>query len=176
LIFNGLAGTNMDAIEEELKTLDKCLSHTSPNGDLHYHSLTPCMKIGSPTQKPGLCTSDSDCMDHVGSFATLGWEDKQDYGGVYGIARDGHVIYGPYNAEGEIWNCDDHDACNGFFLDDGSYGYASTVTFPYIVGCWGPGPIQTTAASCSSTGCSATEGLKLLTAAAASVVALSLIH
>jgi hypothetical protein len=62
MIFNGLAGTNMDAIEEELKTLDKCLSHTSPNGDLHYHSLSPCVKIGSETQKPGLCISDSDCM------------------------------------------------------------------------------------------------------------------
>jgi len=60
------------------------------------------------------------------------------YGGFYGLAKDGHVIYGPFNAAGETWACDDVDMCNGFFLDDGSYGYASTIRFPYIVGCWGP--------------------------------------
>lgn len=83
-----------------------------------------------------------------------GWTDTANYGGVYGLARDGHVIYGPYNGDGELWTCDDHDVCNGFFLDDGSYGYASTMTFPYIVGCWGPGPAQEYAASCTDNGCS----------------------
>merc|ERR1711957_733807 len=48
------------------------------------------------------------------------------------------VIYGPFNADGETWSCDDIDMCNGFFLADGSYGYASTSFFPYLVGCWGP--------------------------------------
>jgi hypothetical protein len=48
-IFNGLAAGNLDAVEGELDTLDKCLSHTSPMGDLHYHSLSPCAKIGSST-------------------------------------------------------------------------------------------------------------------------------
>lgn len=48
------------------------------------------------------------------------------------------MIYGPFNADGEVWDCDDVDMCNGFFLADGSYGYASTSFFPYLVGCWGP--------------------------------------
>jgi len=139
-IFNGLAAGSVDAVTGELETMDKCLSHSSPMGDLHYHSLSPCAKIGSKTEKPALCNSDTDCVDQFGSFATLGWDTKTNYGGVFGIARDGHVIYGPYNKQGEIWNCEDHDVCNGFFLDDGSYAYASTITFPYIVGCWGPGP------------------------------------
>lgn len=62
------------------------------------------------------------------------------YGGIYGIALDGHIIYGPYNADGELWSCDDVDACNGFRHGDGSYAYASTTFWPYLVGCWGPGP------------------------------------
>ena len=68
-----------------------------------------------------------------------GWTDDSDtYGGVYGIALDGHVIYGPYNEDGELWSCEDLDVCNGFFLSDGAYGYASTTFYPYTVGCWGP--------------------------------------
>ena len=53
---------------------------------------------------------------------------------------DGHVIYGPYNANDELWSCDEVDICNGFWLADDSYGYASTTFYPYLVGCWGPGP------------------------------------
>jgi hypothetical protein len=66
------------------------------------------------------------------------WTSTQNYGGVFGIAKDGHVIYGPYNRWGEVWECEDLDFCNGFFLLDTSYGYATTTFFPYTVGCWGP--------------------------------------
>ena len=31
-IFNGLAGGNVDALENEVDTLDQCLSHASPTG------------------------------------------------------------------------------------------------------------------------------------------------
>lgn len=76
-------------------------------------------------------------------------------GGDVGLARDGHVIKGPYNEDGELWDCDDHDVCNGTFMEDGSYVYVTTKTFPYVVGCWGPGPKQTIAVSsdCSSSSC-----------------------
>ena len=74
------------------------------------------------------------------SYIRKGFPSTSNFGGVYGIARDGHVIYGPYNEQGEIWNCEDHDVCNGFFTAAGSYAYASTTTFPYVIGCWGPGP------------------------------------
>ena len=65
-----------------------------------------------------------------------------------GIAMDGHVIYGPYDSNGELWDCDDHDICNGhFFLEtyqslpsefNSIYGYVSTASHPYTVGCYGP--------------------------------------
>lgn len=63
---------------------------------------------------------------------------------IIGIALDGHAIYGPYNADHELWTCEDHDVCNGRFFPemDNSYAYVATTTHPYLVGCWGPGPNQ----------------------------------
>ena len=75
------------------------------------------------------------------------------YGGSIGIAKDGHVIYGPYNKDGELWSCTDTDYCNGFFLSDYSYGYASTAYFPYNIGCWGPAPAKQFVLSCSQNSC-----------------------
>ena len=43
-IFNGLALGNRDAVETESDTLDLCLTHSSPQGVLHYHSLGTCVK------------------------------------------------------------------------------------------------------------------------------------
>jgi hypothetical protein len=56
-----------------------------------------------------------------------------------GLARDGKVIYGPYNSNGELWNPCDVDMCNGRNMDSTHYGYVATMFFPYTVGCWGPG-------------------------------------
>jgi len=158
-IFNGLAGGNVDAIESELDTMDACLAHASPTGQQHYHGLTPCAQssasMTSSTVKPGYCYDTTvDCVSNGHVWSRQGWTDTSNYGGVFGIARDGHVIYGPYNASGELWGCDDHDVCNGFFLPDQSYAYAATATFPYIVGCWGPAPAQEYGLTCSNSSCS----------------------
>ena len=40
------------------------------------------------------------------------------YAKPVGLAKDGHIIVGPYNSDGELWSCSDHDICNGVFLDD----------------------------------------------------------
>lgn len=63
---------------------------------------------------------------------------SETYGDIIGIAKDGHVLYGPHKADGSLWGCFDHDVCNGKFFDDGHYAYVSTQTFPYTIGCWGP--------------------------------------
>ena len=57
---------------------------------------------------------------------------------MIGLARDGHVVYGPLNSNGQEWSCAQHDVCNGTFLEDGSYAYVSTSEWPYTVSCWGP--------------------------------------
>lgn len=56
---------------------------------------------------------------------------------VLGYALDGHAIYGPYDQHGRLH--DGLDNCNGKFLDDGTYAYFATPTFPYLLGCFGPG-------------------------------------
>lgn len=122
----------------------------------------------SITQIPTMCdTSDSDyddCTSNPLTWARRSWTSKTSYGGDVGLARDGHVIVGPYNSSGETWDCDEHDICNGTFLSDGSYAYVATKTFPYIVGCWGPSEEQKhyVPSSCSTTGCGAVAGLSFM--------------
>lgn len=96
-----------------------------------------------------------------------------DHGGVYGIAKDGHVIYGPYNESDELWSCDDVDLCNGFTgSTDSDYGYASTTFFPYLVGCWGPAPSgHVWMPTCTTNGC----GAGSMVGVSFSVVALALL-
>ena len=146
------------------------MTHAAPTTNaLHVHSITPCTGDtpvkGSTTVKPGVCTAtDIDCT--VNTFWEAGWTKPasgvETNGGIYGLAKDGHVIYGPYNTAGELWSCDDVDACNGWWPDaaTGEYAYASTTFFPYTVGCWGPaGPSGTgkltipAGPTCSTNGC-----------------------
>ncbi len=66
-----------------------------------------------------------------------------------GLARDGRVIYGPYNSKGQLWQPCDVDICNGR-KEGNTYYYVSTMFYPYFVGCWGPGSSDVTfRASCS---------------------------
>ena len=93
------------------------------------------------------------------AYALAVFPSKANYGGDFGIARDGHVIVGPYNAQGELWDCTMLDVCHGTFLDDGSYVYVPTSTFPHLVGCWGPAPINGHRVStrCSALTCAGTD-------------------
>ena len=63
------------------------------------------------------------------------------------------MIIGPYKADGTTWGCD-RDVCNGNFID-GSYDYVGSDQFPYVVGCWGPGPDPAYGPTCSTNACSA---------------------
>ena len=53
------------------------------------------------------------------------------------MARDGHLVYGPYNESGELWSCAEYDVCNGAFLEDGSYAYITKSEAPFSLNCWG---------------------------------------
>lgn len=61
------------------------------------------------------------------------------------------MIIGPYKPDGTTWGCD-RDVCNGAFVD-GSYVYVGSDNFPYVVGCWGPGPSAVYLPTCTSNGC-----------------------
>lgn len=59
------------------------------------------------------------------------------YPQVLGYTTTGHPIYSPYNSRGLLQG--DLDNCNGKFDAEGNYGYYVKPTFPYVVGCFGPG-------------------------------------
>jgi hypothetical protein len=150
LIFNSLYGggsgtsdtdlLEMQQFEEFTTTFDNCLAYIDSDNYLAVRSLSPCTKSQPQTLAPG--TNNLLTTNELEAKFKLTWTSTADYGGVYGIAKDGHVIFGPYNEYGEVWECDELDFCNGFFLRDTSYGYATTTFFPYTVGCWGPAEDQ----------------------------------
>lgn len=96
----------------------------------------------STSYAPGLCDNNyNTCLTAPYTFAKVeNWLTTTNHGGVFGLARDGHVIVGPYDANGELWDCAALDMCAGTFITDGSYVYAPTAKFPHVVGCWGPAP------------------------------------
>ena len=115
--------------------------------EYHYHMWSPCAKKGngsaSTSAAPGMCKDSDDCKKDPISFAiSKSYTDTSTYGMIIGLAKDGHLIYGPYNSAGKLWSCSDHDVCNGTFID-GNYVYLSTTTFPYVLGCFGPSVSQT---------------------------------
>ena len=56
---------------------------------------------------------------------------------IVGWTMQGHPIFSPFNNRGLLH--DNMDNCNGKFDDRRNYGYYSKPTFPYLVGCFGPG-------------------------------------
>ena len=137
-IFNGVDAEHLDTSAEE--ALDQCLSETTEFGRFHYRSWSHCASSdgSAPSdQAPGHC--DEACAADPTSFAvSQGLGEGADYRAVVGLARDGHLVYGPYNSNGDLWSCSEHDICNGAFMEDGSYAYVSTAAFPYVASCWGP--------------------------------------
>lgn len=158
--------------------MDVCAISVNDDHALSMHSLSSCIKAYSQ-DTPNRCVDDSTCDQNNGAWkkAISVWSTTSDYGGVVGIARDGHPIYGPYNTDGELWVCDEHDVCNGTFLDNNSYVYVVTPTFPYVLGCYGPGatqyyPLETT---CSTMSCGATEGVAVFALSLAAAISLVLL-
>jgi len=121
-----------------------------------------------------MCKDEDSCKEGPIDFAiSKAYTDTSTYGEILGISRDGHMVYGPYNSDGELWTCADHDICNGAFID-GNYVYLSTTTFPYILGCFGPAEgVQTIATTCSLSSCPSDDdaGAGTLVASVAAAVA-----
>src|SRR6202020_871258 len=73
---------------------------------------------------------------------------------VIGVAKDGHVIYGPYLSSNTRVTSG-FDICNGMFYDSiGNYAYFATSTYPYLVGCFGPGNYPSFSPNCTTNGAS----------------------
>jgi len=110
-IYNALAGGNVDAVENEGATLDVCLSHPTPFSEYHYHFWSSCLKKGygfwNDSESPNLCKDTNGCVGNPAEFTRSKATSSQtaaytasNWDEVIGIARDGHMIIGPYKPNG----------------------------------------------------------------------------
>jgi hypothetical protein len=74
LLYNGVTNANIDAMQNEISSMDYCLQHASSAGQMHHHSISPCVSGGltpfSATVKPNSC-SDGNCTKT--SFMYANW-------------------------------------------------------------------------------------------------------
>jgi hypothetical protein len=131
--------------------VDVCLGTSSFSNTYRYYMFSPCIyesplkSHARPCSSPDYPLCGQDVRNH-----SLAYVPKQlQTVSPIGIAKDGKIIYGPFKADGTIWQPCDVDVCNGRYFGR-HYGYVSTMFHPYFVGCWGPGNSPSLSASCST--------------------------
>ena len=119
--------------DESQLAVDQCLSRATDSGRFHYDIWSPCAVSGgsaSTSVAPGLCSDDQTCSaDQVDFSKQNGYTSSEPQ--LIGLARDGHLLYGPQGFDGVSV-----DECNGY-TQDGNYVYASRSEAPYTITCWG---------------------------------------
>ena len=126
--------------------LDTCLGHNQRNSDsgmYHYHDISPCLfstTADLPDNSVRSCKDHPECARNITEWALQGYSTVQTKT-IIGISKDGHVMYGPYDESGELWQPHAVDACNGAWSsspDSSDYFYVGTRWHPYLVGYQGP--------------------------------------
>ncbi|CAF3754318.1 unnamed protein product [Adineta steineri] len=128
---------------------DQCISHPAPtSGEYHYHVASGCM-VNPPAGNLTGCGPDIGCLNNVANYSLKMFSSYKNLT-VIGIAKDGHVIYGPYDSSGKQVTSG-FDVCNGMFYDSiGNYAYFATTTYPYITGCFGPANYPNAKPNCTT--------------------------
>ena len=119
------------------QSVDTCMGFPDANGVYHYHMIPACIGTSTISATVTACSASTTCNTDVNAYASSTWNTKKTLTPL-GIAKDGHVIYGPYKNSGSMWSACDVDICNGITLN-GVYSYVATHFHPYFIGCWGPG-------------------------------------
>jgi len=149
IALNGVAFQFANTIQEDPvypitvlneQPLDLCLGHNQQNSDsgmYHYHHISPCI---NPDFLSGIdmasCADYDDCANDISAWAISSFSNWNKE--VIGIGKDGHVLYSPYNSNGDLWTPAEVDGCNGAWSDDHmDYFYVGTQWHPYLVGCMG---------------------------------------
>lgn len=171
LLLNQMSGEKSDpfypkawsgapTVSSVAETIDVCLGHPTPDpaNIYHYHDMSPCQADNTlRTATAGAsCDSDVSCAGHIKDFGLAAYTNNASWVNslrVAGIAKDGRIIYGPYQSSGLIVN---FDVCNGAWLDANgdstaeTYAYIYTKTFPYFAGCFGPGNYPSYVPECTT--------------------------
>jgi hypothetical protein len=131
--------------------VDTCLAHPNMNGIYHYHMASGCA-VSPPTGNISACSASAACSSDIASFSLTLFPSSAKKLTVIGLAKDGHVIYGPYYLNGQLTTTG-IDICNGMFYDIlGNYAYFATTKYPYITGCFGPGNYPSFGPNCTTNG------------------------
>lgn len=121
--------------------------HSGGNGAYHYNTISPCL-FGTTikTTQKTWCSEDPACkFDNLLQNIDLSKAPEP-----IGVAKDGHIIYGPYkDASGNLYKDCDVDMCSGIRLGTG-YAYIASTKFSYIAGCWGPSNSPSFYPTCSA--------------------------
>jgi hypothetical protein len=131
--------------------VDSCLAHPNVNNIYHYHIASGCA-VSVPTGNISNCGISNGCSTNISGYSLSLFPSSAKTLTVIGIAKDGHVIYGPYLSNGQLITTG-VDMCNGMFYDSfGNYAYFATTKYPYITGCFGPGNYPSFGPTCTSNG------------------------
>ncbi|CAF1103249.1 unnamed protein product [Adineta steineri] len=155
MIFSPDSANNVDPFypppSSPAESVDSCLAHCQVNGVYHYHIGSGCML--DPPIGPIAPCANNDCGTNIANYSISSFYNHQTLTTI-GIAKDGHAIYGPYLST-NIRVTSGFDVCNGMFYDTtGNYAYFATSTFPYLVGCFGPGNYPSVGPTCTMNGVS----------------------
>lgn len=83
----------------EAESVDACLGHPNPsNSAYHYHAASGCA-LNPPIRSISSCASTPECHASIANY-TISMFSSYRTLTVIGIAKDGHIIYGPYDSTG----------------------------------------------------------------------------
>ena len=134
-IYSSLTENGVDIFEYDNLKVDSCggvFGPTAANGEnviYHYRSIPSCI-LSNNLVSSRRQTYVEDAYELLDSFAAFNGPQ------LLGYSLKGVPIYSPYDLRGHLQ--DNLDNCNGKYVN-GSYGYYVTPTFPYVIGCDGPG-------------------------------------
>jgi hypothetical protein len=138
-IYSGLSASGCDVFYPNCNgtafeyDLDACGGSFGPTPDgwrYHYRTVPTCLFVSSNSAVDQRKMLAEDVIQLLEAFSS--YDGPQ----VLGYTLTGRPIYSPLTDEGSVY--DDLDNCNGKLLN-GVYSYFMTPTFPYTVGCEGPG-------------------------------------
>lgn len=79
------------------ESVDSCLGHPNPSTNgYHYHIASGCA-LSPPSGAIATCTSTSSCASSIANFSINTFTSYRTLT-IIGIAKDGHLIYGPYTS------------------------------------------------------------------------------
>lgn len=78
--------------------VDACLGHPNAQNTYHYHMASGC-SLNPPSGTITSCAANTACSANISAYAMTLLTSYRTLT-IIGIAKDGHVIYGPYDSSG----------------------------------------------------------------------------